>query len=195
MWETFIRRLCWIVIGLTGGLLGAGILYLTSSQPSGIPIQLNQKPTPAPIIIHVIGAVKNPGVYSLPHKSRMLDAIEAAGGYLPAADQGALNLAGYLEDGDRVSVPETITITQSRISLANTQFKFPGQPVEELVNINLAGQTELESLPGIGEVRSSQIIAYRQENGFFTSIDQIQKVTGIGPKIFENIQDYITVGP
>jgi len=195
MWETFIRRLCWIVIGLTGGLLGAGILYLTSSQPSGIPIQLNQKPTPAPIIIHVIGAVKNPGVYSLPHKSRMLDAIEAAGGYLPAADQGALNLAGYLEDGDRVSVPETNTITQSRISLANTQFKFPGQPVEELVNINLAGQTELESLPGIGEVRSSQIIAYRQENGFFTSIDQIQKVTGIGPKIFENIQDYITVGP
>ena len=170
MWETFIRRLCWIVIGLTGGLLGAGILYLTSSQPSGIPIQLNQKPTPAPIIIHVIGAVKNPGVYSLPHKSRMLDAIEAAGGYLPAADQGALNLAGYLEDGDRVSVPETIPITQSRISLANTQFKFPGQPVEELVNINLAGQTELESLPGIGEVRSSQIIAYRQENGFFTSI-------------------------
>lgn len=195
MWETFIRRLCWIVIGLTGGLLGAGILYLTSSQPSGIPIQLNQKPTPAPIIIHVIGAVKNPGVYSLPHKSRMLDAIEAAGGYLPAADQGALNLAGYLEDGDRVSVPETITITQSRISLANTQFKFPGQPVEELVNINLAAQTELESLPGIGEVRSSQIIAYRQENGFFTSIDQIQKVPGIGPKIFENIQDYITVGP
>jgi len=195
MWETFIRRLCWIVIGLTGGLLGAGIIYLTSSQPSGIPIQLNQKPTPAPIIIHVIGAVKNPGVYSLPHKSRMLDAIEAAGGYLPAADQGALNLAGYLEDGDRVSVPETITITQSRISLANTQFKFPGQPVEELVNINLAAQTELESLPGIGEVRSSQIIAYRQENGFFTSIDQIQKVPGIGPKIFENIQDYITVGP
>ena len=195
MWETFIRRLCWIVIGLTGGLLGAGIIYLTSSQPSGIPIQLNQKPTPAPIIIHVIGAVKNPGVYSLSHKSRMLDAIEAAGGYLPAADQGALNLAGYLEDGDRVSVPETITITQSRISLANTQFKFPGQPVEELVNINLAAQTELESLPGIGEVRSSQIIAYRQENGFFTSIDQIQKVPGIGPKIFENIQDYITVGP
>jgi len=195
MWETFIRRLCWIVIGLTGGLLGAGIIYLTSSQPSGIPIQLNQKPTPAPIIIHVIGAVKNPGVYSLPHKSRMLDAIEAAGGYLPAADQGALNLAGYLEDGDRVSVPETITMTQSRISLANTQFKFPGQPVEELVNINLAAQTELESLPGIGEVRSSQIIAYRQENGFFTSIDQIQKVPGIGPKIFENIQDYITVGP
>jgi competence protein ComEA len=193
MWETFIRRMCWIAIGLTAGLLGAGILYLTSSQPAGIPIQLNQKPTSAPIIIHIVGAVKNPGVYSLPQESRTLDAIVAAGGYLPAADQGALNLAGYLEDGDRISVPETITVTESRISFANPQVELLAQPVEGLININLAAQTELESLPGIGEVRSSQIIAYREEHGFFTSIDQIQKVPGIGPKIFENIQAYITV--
>jgi competence protein ComEA len=193
MWETFIRRMCWIAIGLTAGLLGAGILYLTSSQPAGIPIQLNQKPTSAPIIIHIVGAVKNPGVYSLPQESRTLDAIVAAGGYLPAADQGVLNLAGYLEDGDRISVPETITVTESRISFANPQVELLAQPVEGLININLAAQTELESLPGIGEVRSSQIIAYREEHGFFTSIDQIQKVPGIGPKIFENIQAYITV--
>jgi competence protein ComEA len=185
--------MCWIAIGLFGGLLGAGILYLTSSQPAGIPIQLNQKPTAEPIIIHVVGAVKNPGVYSLPQESRTLDAVEAAGGYLPAADQGVLNLAGYLEDGDRISVPETITVTQSRISFANPQVELPVQPAEELININQAAQTELESLPGIGEVRSSQIIAYREEYGFFTSIDQIQKVPGIGPKIFENIQAYITV--
>lgn len=193
MWETFIKRMCWIAIGLTGGLLGAGILYLTSSQPKGIPIQLNQKPTAAPIVIHVVGAVKNPGVYSLPHKSRTLDVIEAAGGYLPAADQGALNLAGYLQDGDRVSVPETITITQSRKAFTNPQFDLPDAPAGQLININQAAQEELESLPGIGEIRSSQIIVYRQENGFFTSIDQIQKVPGIGPKIFENIQAYITV--
>ena len=193
MWETFIKRLCWVMIGLTGGLLGAGILYLTSSQPKGIPIQLNQKPTAAPIVVHVVGAVKNPGVYSLPQKSRALDVIEAAGGYVPAADQGALNLAGYLQDGDRISVPETITITQSGILFANPQSELPAQPAGQVININLAAQAELESLPGIGEVRAGQIIAYRQENGFFTSIDQIQKVPGIGPKIFENIQANITV--
>ena len=90
-------------------------------------------------------------------------------------------------------MPETITITRSRKAFTNPQFDLPDAPAGQLININQAAQEELESLPGIGEIRSSQIIVYRQENGFFTSIDQIQKVPGIGPKIFENIQAYITV--
>ena len=193
MWKEFIKRLYWVAVGLAGGLLGAGVIYLTSRQPAGVPIQLNDIPSPAPIVVHIVGAVENPGVYTLTHKSRIIDAVGAAGGFLPGAEQSALNLAKYLQDGERINVPDTISITQNMVSLANKQFEIVITPAGGLININLATQAELESLPGIGEVKSNQIIAYRQQNGFFTSIDQIQKVSGIGPKTFENIQAFITV--
>lgn len=195
MWEANIRRLMWILLGLAAGILGTGLVFLISSQPKGVPIKLNPKPTPAPVVIHISGAVKNPGVYTLPAKSRIFDAVEAAGGYLPSAEIEVMNLAQYVEDGDKISVPTPQPTQLLSISLFSSQPPGITADSKKLININLASYAELDSLPGIGEERCRQIIAYRQENGPFTSIDQIQKVPGIGPKIFENIKPYITVEP
>ena len=94
-----------LAVGIIGGLLGSGVIYLTSSQPRGEGITLLPPPTSAPIVVHIVGAVFEPGVYSLPTKSRQQDAIEAAGGFLSNANPQVLNLAAPLQDGDRIVVP------------------------------------------------------------------------------------------
>lgn len=129
------------------------------------------------LIVHVAGAVKKPGVYTLPAGSRIQDAINAAGGPLAEADIHRLNLADILIDGRKVHVP-----------IMNNN-----QPEEDgLVNINTADAKELETLPNIGPARAQKIIEYRESHGPFTSIEEITKVSTIGPKIFESIKDLIT---
>jgi competence protein ComEA len=184
----------WVLtVGIIGGLLGSGLIYLTSSQPRGEGITLLPPPTSAPIIVHIVGAVMEPGVYSLPIKSRQRDAIEAAGGFLSDANPQALNLAAPLQDGDRIVVP---TIPSDTPTLAtnpskSTMVELPSS--NTLININTASQTDLENLPGIGPVKAQTIIAYRESNGFFGLIEDIQNVPGIGPKTFENLKRLITV--
>ncbi|MDD4658043.1 MAG: ComEA family DNA-binding protein [Eubacteriales bacterium] len=131
----------------------------------------------AVLIVHVAGAVKSPGVYTLPAGSRIRDAIDAAGGPLPEADIHRLNLADILIDGRKVHVPI-----------------MDNNPPEEdgLVNINTADAKELETLPNIGPARAQKIIEYRELHGPFSSIEEITKVSTIGPKIFESIKDLIT---
>jgi len=179
-----------ISFAIVGGLLGAGILYLVSSQPRGEGIKLLPPPTPAPIAVHVTGAVLQPDVYSLPAGSRVSDAIEAAGGLSEDANPDILNLATILEDGQRIfvpTVPPDPPPTQPRGAL-------PTPPdSNQLISINTGTQLELETLPGIGPVTAQKIIAYRETNGLFDAIEEIQDVPGIGPKTFESIKDLITV--
>jgi competence protein ComEA len=192
MREKLIYILFGTAFGLMGGLIASGIIHLTSSQPTGEPIKLNPAPTPVPIIVNISGAIKKPGVYPLPAGSRIVDLVEAAGGFTSTADRSAVNLARTLQDEEGIQIPEEITSTP--ILLMSTQdSKFVVKQFSQKIDINKATQSELESLPGIGETKALQIIAYREENGFFESIDQIQKVPGIGVKTFEKIQDLITV--
>jgi competence protein ComEA len=182
-----------LAIGIIGGLLGSGVIYLTSSQPRGEGITLLPPPTSAPIVVHIVGAVLEPGVYSLPIKSRQQDAIEAAGGFLSDANPQVLNLAAPLQDGDRIVVP---TIPSDTPTLAtnpskSTIVELPSS--NTLININTASQADLENLPGIGPVKAQTIIAYRESNGSFGLIEDIQNVPGIGPKTFENLKSLITV--
>ena len=182
-----------LAVGIIGGLLGSGVIYLISSQPRGEGITLLPPPTSVPIVVHIVGSVLEPGVYSLPIKSRQQDAIEAAGGFLPDANPQALNLAAPLQDGDRIVVP-TIP-SDPPTSAANpsksTIVELPGS--NTLININTASQADLENLPGIGPVKARTIISYRESNGFFGLIKDIQNVPGIGPKTFENLKSLITV--
>ncbi len=182
-----------LAVGIIGGLLGSGLIYLTSSQPRGEGITLLPPPTSAPIVVHIVGAVLEPGVYSLPIKSRQQDAIEAAGGFLPNANPQALNLAAPLQDGDRIVVPTipSDTPTPATNSSKSTIVELPSS--NTLININTASQADLENLPGIGPVKAQTIIAYRESNGFFGLIEDIQKVPGIGPKTFENLKSLIAV--
>jgi competence protein ComEA len=188
-----------IPFGVVCGLLGVGVILLVSSQPRGQPITLVPPPTPIPIVVHITGAVIHPGVYTLPPGSRVQDAIQAAGGASQDADLEAVNLAGFLEDGSRLSIPriqpipptEEVPPTPGSSRGGNEAPLFPSS--DNPININTANQAELESLPGIGPVYAQRIIAYREANGPFTTIEDIIKVSGIGQSTFELIMELITV--
>jgi competence protein ComEA len=188
-----------IAFSVVCSFLGVGIILLVTSQPRGEPITLLPPPTPAPITIHITGAVVNPGVYSFPPNSRIQDAIQAAGGSTQDADLETVNLASFLEDGIRIEIPKvrpvlpTIEATQTALpSRGGSEAPFSPDP-DHPVNINTADQAELESLPGIGPVLAQRIIAYREANGLFTTIEEIIEVDGIGQSTYELIKDLITV--
>lgn len=184
-------KIAWaIAYGVVVGLLAAGLLLLLGRLPNGTPIQLQPPPSPVPIQVHVAGAVNQPGLYALPAGSRVQDAILAAGGFAAQADEQALNLAAFLEDGGRVYVSSQVTpavVLPGDTRLANPPVLFP-------VDINLATQEELEALPEIGPETAKKILEYRQIHGDFQDVEEIMDVPGIGPVTFEAIKDLITVG-
>jgi competence protein ComEA len=180
-------------IGAVFTLLSVAVIWLVSSQPRGQAITLLPAPTPAPLVVHVAGAVVHPGVYQLPAGSRVQDAIQAAGGLLPEADTQALNLAALLQDGEQISIP-FVQPTLPALEAPPRAAPLPTPQAGKLININTATQAELESLPGIGPSLAQQIIAYRKANGPFATIEDIIDVPGIGPKTFEKIKGLITVG-
>ena len=180
-----------VVFGVFCGLLGGGILFLISRSPQGQPVRLLPAPTVAPIQVYITGAVKQPGVYSLTPGSRVQDGIDLAGGSLPGANLESINLAAFLKDGDRIFVPE---INESGVP---GDSRSPGNVlpgIQTLIDINTASQAELESLPDIGPATALDIITYREQNGPFKTIEEIENVKGIGPKTFESIKAFITVG-
>lgn len=158
------------------------------------------------IVIHVVGEVAKPGVYELPSGARALAAIEAAGGASEKAVLSALNLARQLSDGEQLLVPNAeqaaaasgiggagVTggagTTSGLAGVSGSTANSPGQ----LVNLNAAELSALESLPHIGPALAARIIDWRTNNGGFRSIDQILEVSGIGRKTFEDLRAHVTV--
>ena len=193
----------WLVaLGVILGLLSAGVILLASAPARGQDIALLPPPSPIPYQVQISGAVQQPGVYELPPRSRVQDVIDLAGGFTIDANISTLNLAAYLEDGVRVDVPY-----QNQVSVQTTKESDNSEDetalsqatsttsitLFDLININSADQSELETLSGIGPVIASRIITYRDQNGPFSDIVDIQKVSGIGPATFDKIKDYITV--
>lgn len=191
-----MKNLWGIAFGVVCGFLGVGLLLLTTGEPRGEPIQLSPPPTPAPIFVHVTGAVNQPGVYSLPAGSRVDEAIETAGGLASDADTSIINLAMLLDDGMQIWVPYQLPeVVDHETPVMEISVPTPSQLAGK-ININTATQIELESLSGIGPVIAKAIIQYRLDNGPFTEIEEIQEVSGIGPVTFEKIKLHITIkGP
>jgi competence protein ComEA len=144
-----------------------------------------------PIIVHVTGWVRRPGVYQFAVGSRVVDAVERAGGAMAKADVSAVNLAAPLADGQQVVVPKKGT-TPTAISPGGVVPSASIAPTG-LIDVNTAGATELEEISGIGEVLAAAIVAYRDEHGPFTSIDQLEDVSGIGPSTLEEMRDEVTI--
>jgi len=150
------------------------------------------------IYVHVVGEVKNPGVYEMSLGDSVFHAIDKAGGAIEYADLTSINLAEKLKDGEKIIVynkemlNSNVDVSEKAIS-ENQKMYFKSQ--SSLININTASREELETLPGIGEVLAQRIIDYRRTNGYFKSIEEIKEVSGIGEKKFEAIKDLITVGP
>lgn len=152
-----------------------------SAAPEIVPITISEPE----IFVDVTGAVNNPGVYSLTGRSRVIDAIKAAGDSAPGADLSTINLARVLSDGEQIYVDATVVNSfGQRISK-----KVATGPI----NINRATLRQLDGLDGIGPVIAGRIIEYRKKNGSFLTIDDLQKVSGIGAAKFAQIKSKVRI--
>ena len=187
-------------------LLGAGYALANvrgAAEPQGIEI-IPPAPTatPGPLRVYVSGAVVNPAVYTLPAGSIVDDAVRAAGGLSADADPVAINLAGPLADGMQIYVPARVEgaptppPVSAPVATADPgASRMGGVTIAGLIDINLATQADLEMLPGIGPTTAANIIAHREANGPFATIEAIMDVPGIGEGKFAAMKDLITVGP
>ena len=151
------------------------------------------------VVIHVIGEVNEPGVVKLEEGSRIIDAINSAGGKTEEADLSKINLAYIVEDGTQIYIPrinENINSLEL-ISADAGQGIVLENPTSEIfqgkVNINTANKEKLVTLPGIGETTAQKIIEYREQNGKFKEITDLKNINGIGEAKYENLKDKITV--
>ena len=180
---------------LSGGDDTAPVV-IVAPEPTAIPEQ-----APPGIRVHVSGAVMSPGVYEMSEGDRVLDAVASAGGVQPNADLASINLARRVQDEAQYHIPRLGEPTlvpnsapEQRASIPNDRTtSADGRASPSLINLNTATAQELELLPGIGPVMAGRIIAYREANGLFTSIDDVESVPGIGPKTLESIRPLATV--
>lgn len=142
------------------------------------------------IYVHICGAVQSPGVYALPEGSRLYEAIEAAGGFLPDACQDYCNLALTVSDGMQYQIPTEDEALSGNLPEA-MQENLSSYDSQGLLNINLATAAELMSLPGIGQTRADAIITYREQHGAFACKEDIMQVTGVKDAVYEKIESYI----
>ena len=145
----------------------------SSSEPEAVEVK-------AQVYVYVTGAVANPGVYSLDEGLRVCDAVEAAGGLTEDADASTVNLARVLSDGEHIALP-----TKAEVGGAAA--------ASSLVNINTADASALETLSGVGSATAQAIISDREQNGPFSTIEDLMRVDGIGEKKFAKLKDSICV--
>ena len=158
--------------------------------------------TTTEIVVDVVGAVRAPGVVTLPGDARVVDAIRAAGGTAAGADLVPLNLAAKLTDGARVAVPrfgeppptvDPNAVTGGADPPGSATGTSDGSPVGGLIDVNTASADELEALPGIGPTLAAAIVDERERNGPFDSVDDLNRVPGIGDGRLGQIRDLVTV--
>ena len=182
-----------------------------SDAGNGTEINSTGETQPEMIYVDVCGAVANPGVFQLAAGSRVFQAIEAAGGYLPEAVQNCVNRAGVLTDGQQLYILTQEEMERQGLDPAEMAGASDGQmngsagtgqntgmtaqvQQDNRININTADEAQLTTLTGIGATRAQAIIAYREENGPFVAIEDIMNVQGIKEGTFAKIKDEIVVG-
>ncbi len=175
-----------------------------TGEPSGAPTTV---PTAyAEIVVHVIGAVHEPGVVSLAPGSRVQDAVEAAGGLRDEADLTRLNLARPAVDGERLWVPKSGEEPPPELPAPPEPVAVPGSGSADaigrasdtdqaVVDLNTADQAELETLPGVGPVTADRILEWRAEHGTFATVEELLEVSGIGERTLEQLRPHVGLGP
>jgi competence protein ComEA len=142
-------------------------------------------PAPASVYVHVFGAVVRPGLYRLDDGARVVDVIASAGGLAPDADESAVNLARRVSDGEQLRVP----VVGEALATGGAA---PGVASDGRVNLNTADVSALDTLPRVGPAIAERIIQWREDNGPFTSVDDLS-VPGIGDKMLASLRDLVTV--
>lgn len=181
--------------GNEGDVLPAeGAVDAGSPDPGGeaVPPDPGAPHREASVVIHIVGAVAGPGVYTLREGQRVADAVAVAGGATRDARVDLVNLAARLEDGQKIHIP-----SEKDVRAGGSQFVWegggvaPGMPAK--VGLNGAGLAELDSLPGIGPALAQRILDYRRAHGPFRRIEDLQQVPGIGPAKFQEIRGRLSL--
>jgi len=176
-----VERPQWIAAALVLAAAAAAGLWYAGRAPAAPPVVVDPAYGEGRVItVHVAGAVRSPGVVQVAADCRVGDALAAAGGVLPEADLARVNLAAPLADGQQVLVPA--------ISAEGDAVAGDGR-----VHLNVAGAEELESLPGVGPVLAERIVAYREEHGPFTAVEDLLEVPGIGEAKLAALREAVLV--
>ncbi|USQ81143.1 ComEA family DNA-binding protein [Ornithinimicrobium faecis] len=182
-----------------GGQEAAGVSDPTAAAATGSPSASAE--APAELLVHVAGEVRSAGVVRLDPGARVQDAVEAAGGLGPDADTSRLNLARAVADGERIWVPRPgeevpevtdVPVTPPAAGGGGSAGAESGGG-EAQININTADQAVLEELPGVGPVTAGAIVAWREENGQFSSPDELLEVSGIGEATLDKLRPHVTL--
>lgn len=170
-------------IAVVAALVAIGVmLWVDRMRPVTIVLQT---PAAETIQVSVSGAVRSPGVVDVPAGARLIEVVEAAGGFTDDANTDALNLAGRVGDGEAITIPRA----------GESAAAADSPNASELINLNTATAAELDELPGIGDVLAGRIIDYRESVGPFTSVDQLSEIEGISPRLVDEIRPLVTVQP
>lgn len=150
------------------------------------------------LVVHVLGAVRSPGLVTLPLQARVQDAVDATGGFTRRADAGELNLAQVLQDGEQVVIgtadhPDGEVRGSSGSGGGSAGTPGTGSAGAGVMDLNQADATQLEELPGVGPVTAGAIVAWRTEHGRFGKVEELQEVDGIGPKTYAQIAPHVRV--
>jgi len=169
-------------------------------QDSGTTIPRLGRPhgsVPTRIVVYVAGAVIRPGLYRLPPGARGVDAVRAAGGLTAQADPAGINLAELLEDGEQMTAPlvgQHVRSARGGVHRRKAKrHKRSSAPAIGSVDLNSADAQTLSGLPGIGDELARRIIAFREANGSFASLDELADVAGVTPRLIESLTPYVTI--
>ena len=165
-------------------LVGAGT---AEERAAAEPVSGELRAEPAPrLIVHVVGAVRRPGLYRLANGARIADALRRAGGATRRADLSLVNLAAPVSDGTQVVVPRRISAAQAAGGEAAGEAPGGGP-----VHLNTATLDQLDELPGIGPVTAQKIVDWREQHGAFSSVDDLDAIPGIGPARLEQLRELV----
>ena len=183
-YSTNQKRALLILAGLLL-LLSVFVVFRGNSESNAAPVITPITVVEPEIFVDVTGAVNKPGVYTLKGKSRVIDAIKAAGDSAPGADLSTINLARIVNDGEQIYVDSTV-VNAAGVRVSKSIHTGP-------ININRATARQLDALDGIGPVIAQRIVDYRKANGSFVTIDDLQKVSGIGAAKFAQIKAKVRI--
>ena len=169
-----------------------GVVTVSTPTPAAASATPTTGKSASKIVVHVLGAVRRPGLVKLGENSRVQDAIDAAGGLTRRADPGELNLAQVLNDGQQVVIG-TAADPAGEVRDQPGSATGGGSSASGALDLNRANQSQLEELPGVGPVTAQAILTWRQQHGRFSRIEELQEVDGIGPKTYAQIAPHVRV--
>lgn len=194
----FLKSLVLVLLGILIGIgaVGVGQLVLAPDDHPGITLLPTN--TPSPIVVYISGEVRKSGVYAVPEGSRVIDVVKLAGGFKDTADPTSLDLAALVRDGVKIRVPTADEILTTddfpELVISGDGLANDNDPQStNIIDLNTATKSELESLPGIGPTLAQRILDYRDEYGDFIDVEELAEVPGISETLMNNLAAYVTV--